>query len=57
MKLDKRNQMIDRLVDDMATWDYDSLLQFAQDAELQTLSDLTPEQLEFEYNARFGDEP
>jgi len=57
MKLDKRNQMIDRLVDDMATWDYDNLLQFAQDLELQTLSDLKPEQLEFEYNARFGDKP
>lgn len=57
MKIDERNRMIDRLVSDMDSWDYEALLQYAQDLELQVLDNLSDEQIKSEYDARFGDKP
>ena len=51
MKLDDRNKMIQELVDNMESWDYATLLVWAQDQMTEILSDGSPEALQAEYDS------
>ena len=55
MKLDKRNQMIQELVDDMHNWDPANLLDWAKVTRRGILSDLNDAELCRSYEEVFGD--
>jgi len=50
MTLDERNRMIEDLVDDVADWEYDKLLGWAQEELHQLYSHMDPETLQVEYD-------
>lgn len=55
MKIDERNRMIAELVDDMDSWDHDTLLEWAKDRMHDILDGMTDNQIREDYDRRMGD--
>lgn len=49
-----KDEMVDALVTDMCTWDYQTLLEWAQDARLNDLDGLEDEDVAHVYDAWLG---